>query len=50
VKPTTARPSATAVWENLHRCDPAESLLGELTRRGLFQTPPFVLLTWTGSL
>lgn len=47
--PTAATPARTpqSVWESLHGGDPAESLLGELTRHGLFETPPFALLTWT---
>lgn len=36
------------LWAGFGLGDGVQGVLGELTSQGLFQTPPFALLTWTG--
>ena len=49
VRMGAARSTIGSIWTSLVADDGVQGVLDELTSGGLFQTPPFAVLTWDGS-
>lgn len=50
VRMGAARSTIGSIWTSLVAGDGVQGVLDELTSGGLFQTPPFAVLTWDGSV